>query len=238
MNKWSGNSDKPKEPETKLLWGRVFNIVESGLDEEQVVSFVNELTEKYKVPSVVTPESSTAMGSSLNHEVADTAEVEAKAQFQEEIIANQPLDTGAKGFLEQPLEEERRETETAQTTPSEQYDKTPYNGDVQLILDVPVNMKMVSELFDNLQTIRELRILNTTGSPNRGIAININIERPIPLVDMIASKLPGVEVTPEIPGKGENQPRKIISILERKKSGAHRIRLTSRASVTSIIKDS
>lgn len=238
MNKWSRNSDEPKKPETKQLWGRVFNIVENGLDEEQVVSFVNELIKKYEDPSVVTPESSTAMGSSLNHEVAGSVEVEAIAQFQEETIVNQPLDMEAKGFLEQPLEEERRETETAQTTPSEQHDKTPYNGEVQLIVDVPVNMKMVSELYDSLQTIRELRILYSTGSPNRGIAINIRIEKPIPLIDMIASKLPGVEATPEIPGRGGHESGNLSSILNRKKNGVNKIRLTSRTSTTSITKDS
>lgn len=238
MSKWPRNSDGPKKPETKQLWGRVFNIVENGLDEEQVVSFVNELIKKYEVPSAVTLESSTAMGSSLNHEVADSVEVEAISQLREATIVNQPLDMGAKGFLAQPPEEERHGTETAQTMPSEQHDKTPYNGEVQLILDVPVNMKMVSELYDSLQTIRELRTLYTTGSPNRGIAINISIEKPIPLIDMIASKLPGVEITPEIPGRGDHGSGKITSILNRKKSGVPRIRLTSRTSVTSISKDS
>ncbi|MFC2067287.1 hypothetical protein ACFLUO_09650 [Chloroflexota bacterium] len=238
MSKWSRNSDGPKKLETKQLWGRVFNIVENGLDEEQVVSFVNELIKKYEVPSVVTPESSTTMSSSLNHEATDSVEVEAIAQFQEETIINQPLDMGAKGFLEQPLEEERREAETAQTTPSEQYDKTLYNGEVQLILDVPVNMKMVSELYDSLQTTRELRILYSTGSPNRGIAINIRVEKPIPLINLIASKLLGVKVTPDMPGRDNHESGRISSILDKRKSGIPRIRLTSRTSVTSIIKDS
>ena len=78
--------------------------------------------------------------------------------------------------MEQQFEEERREIETAQTTPSEQHDRTSYNGEVQLILDVPVNMKMASDLYDVLQTIRELKILYTIGSRNRGIAYNVIIE--------------------------------------------------------------
>ena len=150
----------------------------------------------------------------------------------------QPLDMGAEEILEQQFEEEKREAETGQTTPSEQHGKTIYDGKVQLILDMPVNMKMASDLFDALQTIRELKLLHTTGSPSRGIVFNIEIEKPIPFIDMIVSKVPGAVVTPETQGRYDYESSKTSSVLNREKSAVHRIILTSKTNLTSIIKDS
>ena len=149
----------------------------------------------------------------------------------------QPLDMGAEEILKQQFEEERREAETAQTTPSEQHGKTIYDGEVQLILDAPVNMKMASDLFDVLQTIRELKFLYAIGSPSRGITFDIKIEKPIPFIDMIVSKVPGAVATPGIQKWSDYESNNISSVLNRKKGAVPRIILT-KTSLTSIIKDS
>ena len=150
----------------------------------------------------------------------------------------QPLDMGAEEILEQQFEEERREAKTAQTTPSEQKGQTIYDGEVQLILDVPVNMKMALELFDALQTIRELKLLYTIGSPSRGIVFCIKIEKPIPFIDMIVSKVPGALVTPGIQKGDGYESGKSSAVLNRGKSAVPRIILTSKTGLTSIMKDS
>ncbi len=40
-----------KQPKKKRLWGKDFNLVEDGLEEKQVVSFVNDLRKQYEVSS-------------------------------------------------------------------------------------------------------------------------------------------------------------------------------------------
>ncbi len=150
----------------------------------------------------------------------------------------QPLDMGAEEIIEQQFEEERREAKTAQTTPSEQKGQTIYDGEVRLILDAPVNMKMALELFDALQTIRELKLLYTIGSPSRSIVFNIEIEKPIPFIDMILSKVPGAVVMPRIQERYDYESGIISSVLNREKSTVPRIIITSKTGLTSIMKDS
>ncbi len=50
MFKLPGQRDKKKGEKKRQLWGRDFNIVKEGLDEGQVVSFVQELMEQKKIP--------------------------------------------------------------------------------------------------------------------------------------------------------------------------------------------
>lgn len=51
MFKRRGQRNETKKQKSKQLWGRDFNIVENGLDEAQVVSFVNDLMKRYEASS-------------------------------------------------------------------------------------------------------------------------------------------------------------------------------------------
>jgi hypothetical protein len=73
--------------------------------------------------------------------------------------------------------------------------KTIFNGEVDLYIPVPVELKMVSKLYTYLQTIPELKILHTRGSWDKGTVITVVLDKPMPLVSIIL-KMPGVKVTP------------------------------------------
>jgi membrane protein involved in colicin uptake len=75
--------------------------------------------------------------------------------------------------------------------------KAIYNGEVELFIPVPVELKMVSKLYNYLQTIPELKVLHTRGSWDKGTAITVVLDKPMPLISILL-KIPGVEVTPEL----------------------------------------
>ncbi len=86
--------DKKKRQNTRQLWDRKFNIVDKGLDEEQVTAFINGLIEKHKSSqeSAVTSLHSIIQKAVTNAEqTADSIKVRAQAEVDAEsvIIINQ-----------------------------------------------------------------------------------------------------------------------------------------------------
>ena len=77
-----------------------------------------------------------------------------------------------------------------------------HTGEVELIIAAPVELKLVSRLYNYLQTVPDLRILYTRGSWDRGTTITVVLEKSMPLIGVI-SETPGVEVTPELLEEGE-----------------------------------
>lgn len=103
-----------------------------------------------------------------------------------------------------------------------------YAGEVELAIAAPVDLKMVSKLYDSLQTIPELMIRNTRGSLTQGAIITVVLGKPMPLIEMISSKLSGVEMTPELPpvgglGKENSSPKEVVG-----KAAVKRIKLASK----------
>ena len=103
--------------------------------------------------------------------------------------------------------------------------QTPYTGEVELAIAAPVDLKMVSQLYETLQTIRELKILHTSGSANRGTVITVVLESPMPLISMISSRMSGVELTPELPGNRGSVDGKWNSLPGKEKKELRRIKL-------------
>ena len=86
---------------------------------------------------------------------------------------------------------------------------------------------MVSQLYESLQTIRELRILHTRGSWDKGTVIAVVLDKSMPLVSLL-SEMAGVEVTATLPQKDSLVEGISSSLLGTKIMGTKSIRLTQK----------
>jgi len=103
--------------------------------------------------------------------------------------------------LEQRSPKERRgkeETEPSLLKPDRQ---SLYTGEVELAISVPIVPSMVAKLYNYLQTTPEIKFVRTSGSWNRDTTITVVLDKPIPLISVISSKIPEAEVAPERPEK-------------------------------------
>ena len=86
MVKLFGQSDGKKGQKKKQLWGKDFDIVEGGLDEAQVVDFVNGLMEQQKAPP---PDSVRAV---LKTAIADAEQIVASVKTRAQSEAQEEAD--------------------------------------------------------------------------------------------------------------------------------------------------
>ena len=155
----------------------------------------------------------------LQGEVAEE-KVEEATQPQEETTASEPVALAAEPSLEESVVEERPGEEEAEPELLEQDIKAPYTGEVELAIVKPVNPKVVSKLYNYLQVTPEIKFVRTSGSWDRGTSITITLDKPIPLINTLSSKIPEARVTPERPQKksvvGEKRGVRRIKIALRK----------------------
>ena len=154
-------------------------------------------------------------------------EVEQPAQPQEEAVISDPAEEVAEESLGQPLPEEMPDREETGSVQLKQDSQTLYGGEVELAIAMPVELRLVSKFYNHLQTIPEIKIRHTKGSWDRGTTITVVLDKPTPLLSII-SKIPGVEVTPELPQKDSLAKGKPSSLLGGEGKGAKRIKITLR----------
>jgi len=143
------------------------------------------------------------------------------AQLREEV-AEEEVEQAFQSQAEAPEEK----TEPAQRLKSRD-SRTRYDGEVELAIAVPVELKIVTKFYNFLQTVPEIKILYTKGSWDRGTTITVVLDKPIPLISLI-SKMPGVEVTAELPQKDDVVKERAGLVPGTKKKGVKRIKLTLR----------
>ena len=132
-------------------------------------------------------------------EAKQAKEAQKQAEKEVELAAREEL--GGQSLSEESLGDGKKiSTEKTGPAPLKLDSQAIYNGEVELFIPVPVELKMVSKLYNYLQTIPELKVLHTRGSWDRGTAITVVLDKPMPLISIIL-KIPGVEVTPELPQK-------------------------------------
>jgi len=89
---------------------------------------------------------------------------------------------------------------------------------VELVLSTPVDPAAMSELYDRLQEIPDLKVLRTVGSwdgrkhPIQETTIVILLDKTLPLVDVLAN-IPSVEAIPEV-AKKESAPHGLLKKIE------------------------
>jgi len=117
------------------------------------------------------------------------------AQLQEEVAA--PVAEGKRqrkgGRKEQAPKKKSEKILTREESQS------LYTGQVELTIEVPVEPTMVAKLHNYLQTTPEIKFIRTVGSWNKGSAITVVLDKPIPLVSVLADKLPEADILPEPP---------------------------------------
>lgn len=294
---------KKKRP-TRLLWQREFDIVDKGLDEEQVVAFVNGLVAEYESSSGSSAEEAKSLPrgtgekalrglleereniegevreeysraysrllASLQELIGEGAHIEGRlkektaklvevlsqeAQEFERIFSQSGempdealarSEAMARKITEGQLKREGHPEEEPASGPakteksgqkSEEVaglegnfiplqpgDQTLISGEVELDIATPVDAKVVSRLFNYLQTVPEVKVLHTRGSWDHGPTITIVLEKPVPFISLI-SKVEGIKGKLSIEqGDGEEE-KKDRLLLRRKKGTAKRIRL-------------
>jgi len=282
MFKLFGQRRETKEPKGKRLRGKDFNIVEKGLDEEQVVDFVNDLVKQHEVSPSASVRSILKTAIKSADEIVDSIKRKARAEAEEEaarIIAQAKQEAAeikagseaaaekkvedivsvAEKVIEEKVEEStplqrkatRDETEepaqpreevavsetvvatlgesSGQHSPEKkksrekigpslpkQDSQALYTGELELAIGMPVDPNMVAKLYNYLQTTPEIKFVRTSGSWNRGTTITVILDKPIPIISVISSKIPEAEVTPEPPEKdgfvGERKSARRINI--------------------------
>jgi len=198
---WESKSFELKEYETALLD-----------TSEEVVPF---------------PETLAPTETEIESDIASKEEVtEEPAQLQEETTVSEPTEEVTEESLGQhPPEEipDREDTNATQLKPGDS--QTLYTGEVELAIAIPVELKMVSKLYNYLQTIPDVKTLRTTGSWDRGTTITVVADKPTPLISII-SEIPGVEVISEVPQQDSSAKRASSSRLRAGEQEAKRIKLT------------
>lgn len=133
-----------------------------------------------------------------------------------------------KEFSEQRVNTENHGQDETGYPSIEKGNQAIYTGEVELAIAAPVDLKMVSKLYECLLAIPELMIRNTRGSLTQGTVITVVLAQPIPLIEMISSKLSGVEMTPELPPVGGLEKEKSSPKEVGGKAAVKRIKLASK----------
>jgi len=201
---WESKSFELKEYEAALL--------ETS---EEVASPLETLAPEEKIEQPV----------QLQEEVSEE-KTEQPTQLQEEATVSEPAEeTKEEPLGQHPPEEipDKEETSSTQLKPGDS--QTLYTGEVELAIAIPVELKMVSKLYNYLQTIPDMKILRTAGSWDRGTTITVVADKPIPLISKI-SEIPGVEVISELPQNDSSVKGTSSSLLRAGGKGVKRIKLT------------
>ena len=160
-------------------------------------------------------------------EEALAEEAEQPAQPQEEAVISEPAEEITEELLKEHFPEEMPGREETGSVQLKQDSQTLYGGEVELAIAMPVELKLVSKFYNHLQTIPEIKIRHTKGSWDRGTTITVVLDKPTPLISVI-SKIPGVEVIPELPQKDSVAKGTSSSLLRGGGKGVKRIKLILR----------
>lgn len=250
MFKLRGQQGETKGQKMKQLWGKEFKIVKNGLDEEQVVDFVNDLVAQQGSSGSVRSIIQTAIKGA--EQIIDSVKMRARAEAEEEanrIIDQAKQKAGAtRGGLETETKKEIEEDVPSETvkTSVEKRDEAPgeasedsaqalvaelsetvvataqeetpdqkeatagrrgqdkqsaYSGHVDIVMLAPINTNVVTKLYNYIHTTPEIKLISTSGSWNKGTTLTVNVDKPIPLMSVLSSLLPDLEIKTALPDK-------------------------------------
>ena len=166
---------------------------EPVLAEEDAVA----LKEEEAVQIQEKTEESVAEGTAPQEEGTAAMEVLAGETLAGEAVAEEEPEKAGKKERKAPKKQPGRTATTEEK-------RSLYTGEVDLSVEVPVEPTMVANLYNYLQTTPEIKFVRTAGSWNKGSTITIVLDKPIPLVSEIASRLPEADVLPERPDINSN----------------------------------
>jgi len=124
---------------------------------------------------------------------------EAVEEKVEETAVSEPVAVAPEELLEHRLPEKKPGRGGTKADSLKQDSHSLYTGEVELAVAKPVDLKMVSKLYNYLQVTPEIKLAHTSGSWDRGTTITVTLDKPIPLISVLSSKIPEAKVTPERP---------------------------------------
>ena len=117
----------------------------------------------------------------------------------DEVTVSETVTMAVEELLEPSLPEEKPGRKGTKPDSLKQDSHPLYTGEVELTVAKPVDLKMVSKLYNYLQVTPEIKLARTSGSWDRGTTITVTLDKPIPLISVLSSKIPEAKVTPERP---------------------------------------
>jgi len=117
----------------------------------------------------------------------------------DEVTVSEPVTVAEEELLEPSLPEEKPGRKGTKPDSLKQDSHSLYTGEVELAVAKPVDLKMVSKLYNYLQVTPEIKLAHTSGSWDRGTTITVTLDKPIPLISVLSSKIPEAKITPERP---------------------------------------
>jgi len=124
---------------------------------------------------------------------------EAAEEKVEETVVSEPVAVAPEELLEHRPPEKKPGRGATKPDSLKQDSHSLYTGEVELAVAKPVDLKMVSKLYNYLQVTPEIKLAHTSGSWDRGTTITVTLDKPIPLISVLSSKIPEAKVTPERP---------------------------------------
>ncbi len=164
--------------------------------EPAALSRAGEEIEVGKVEEPVLPQ-----GEVIEEKIEEPVQLrdEAVEEKVEETAVSEPVAVAPEELLEHRLPEKKSGRGRTKPDLLKQDSHPLYTGQVELTVAKPVDLKMVSKLYNYLQVTPEIKLARTSGSWDRGTTITVTLDKPIPLISVLSSKIPEAEVTPERP---------------------------------------
>jgi len=199
-------------------------VAEARQEAERIIAEAKKEAEKIKggkMPAYAVAEVEEAVV--VEEEEAVAVEEEEPVQLQEGVVEQAAEETASQDeepAAVEPVAEKgepekagKREQKAPKKEPeiivTKEENQALYTGEVELNIRMPVEPTMISKLYSYLQTSPEIKFIRTAGSWNRGSTITVVLDKPIPLISVLAAKLPEANVVPErTVGSGHARDRK------------------------------
>lgn len=184
----------------KELWGRKFDVVKEGLDQSQVIEYINTLIQQRDIllEQVNSLLSYIKLSKNLftnGEELASSAGQEAQNRV-DKIVTGMGQETLSKVENTQVRQDtlpEVKNTELKEATPpvlpevtnaskADREQPALYHGEVELAILPPVNAAGLLQFQKMLRESFQLKIVRTHGSPSKGSLVTILLSEPQPLL--------------------------------------------------------
>jgi len=192
--------DTMSKSRVKELGGRKFDVVEEGLDEEQVAAFIDELIQQRdtllnQVNSLLSYIRFSKNMAGKENEPIGSSEQEAGNKAAGTVTGvsqnRQPVVEPAE------LEEESRSALPEAIKAIEGAEEPDlYHGELELAILPPVDPAKLLQFERRLRDSFELSILSMHGSPSKGGLITVRLSQPQPLLQSL-NQIPGVKEAAE-----------------------------------------
>jgi hypothetical protein len=113
------------------------------------------------------------------------------------------------------VEADEPEQETAGPVAVGEASQAVFTGEVEIVVGVPVDPNIVTKLYGYLQTTPQIKFVRTAGSWNKGTSISVVLEKKIPLIAELSSRIPEAMITGEPAESGKKDGSRVDITLKK-----------------------